>query len=277
MPATAKRLRPGEPFNAILPRAHWRDQRDLMERPFFSLSKACRIVPISYRSSDVQIHVVGKEGCGIATIWDADILIWATSQIVAALERGLTPSPHMRAIPYQMLQDLSRDIGKRQYILLKQSLDRLQTTTVTTTLRSQGEGANLPFSWITDWHECVTRSGRHEGIEFTLADWLYRGAIDRTKILSLHSGYFQLTGGLERWLYCVARKHAGKQKEGWRFSLRQLHHKSGSISRYSNFALAIRQIVQRQPLPDYRLTLIRAQNAELLHMVPRLARPVDTQ
>lgn len=34
-----------------------RDQRDLMERPFFSLAKAKRIVPIRYASGDVRVEV----------------------------------------------------------------------------------------------------------------------------------------------------------------------------------------------------------------------------
>ena len=66
------------PFIADLP---LRDQRETMERPFFSLSKNKRLKPIEYTSPDGQIyvHVSANQEFGMATIWDADILIWAAS------------------------------------------------------------------------------------------------------------------------------------------------------------------------------------------------------
>src|SRR4051794_15159802 len=70
-----------------------RDQRETMERPFFSLSKRKRMKPIDYRSPDgkLWIKVSPHQDHGMATIWDADVLIWATSQIVEAQRRGNRP------------------------------------------------------------------------------------------------------------------------------------------------------------------------------------------
>ena len=56
-----------------------RDQQDLMERPFFSLSKSKRTTPIEYEVGGNYICVTANEKYGSATIWDADILIWAAS------------------------------------------------------------------------------------------------------------------------------------------------------------------------------------------------------
>ena len=61
-----------------------RDSQDLMAFPFFSLAKSRRTVPIDFRSGEVTVRVEGTLEHGIATIWDADILIWAASQIVEA-------------------------------------------------------------------------------------------------------------------------------------------------------------------------------------------------
>src|SRR3546814_16883137 len=74
-------------------------------------------------------------------------------------------------------------------------------------------------------------------MEFVLPDWFYQGVLDRRLVLAIDPGYFRLTGGIERWLYRVARKHAGRQLNGWRFELRHLHAKSASQSRFSDFAL----------------------------------------
>src|SRR3546814_11789469 len=83
-----------------------------------------------------------------------------------------------------------------------------------------------------EWEELVTRTGRIEGMEFVLPDWFYQGVLDRRLVLAIDPGYFRLTGGIERWLYRVARKHAGRQLHGWRFELRHLTATSASQSRF---------------------------------------------
>ncbi len=55
-----------------------RDQREVMERPFFSLAKSKRTKPIDYTSPDgkIWVHVSANPEYGMATIWDAEILIY---------------------------------------------------------------------------------------------------------------------------------------------------------------------------------------------------------
>lgn len=91
--------------------ASLRDQRDLMERPFFSLSKSRRTRPILYRASDVEVQVLGMPDYGMATIWDADLLIWAASRIVEAENLGLRTSRFFRFTPYQLLTAIGRATG----------------------------------------------------------------------------------------------------------------------------------------------------------------------
>ncbi len=89
------------PFVVATGDAAPRDQRDLMERPFFSLAKAKRTAPILYESAGVRVEVFGMAEYGMATIWDADVLIWAASQIVAAENNGLPPRPRPLRSPRQ--------------------------------------------------------------------------------------------------------------------------------------------------------------------------------
>jgi plasmid replication initiation protein len=77
----------------------------------------------------------------------------------------------------------------------------------------------------------TTRAGRVEGMEFVLPEWFYNSVIDRSLVLTIDPAYFRLTGGIERWLYRVARKHAGHQRHGWLFEVAHLHQKSGSLAR----------------------------------------------
>ena len=76
--------------------------------PFFSLAKSRRIQPIDFQTGGVKVRVEGTVEHGLATIWDADVLIWAASQIVEALDRGLAPSPHLRFTPHQLLRAVGR-------------------------------------------------------------------------------------------------------------------------------------------------------------------------
>lgn len=80
-----------------------RDQQDLMERPFFSLSKNKRTAPLEYRVGENDMSVTANEKYGMATIWDADILLWTASQITEALDRGLKTSHFFHLSVYDLL------------------------------------------------------------------------------------------------------------------------------------------------------------------------------
>lgn len=226
-----------------------------MAYPFFSLAKSKRIAPIDFTAGSVSIRVEAVPDHGMATIWDADILIWAASQIVEARDAGLRTSRLMVATPYEILRFIGRGTSVRDYKRLKAALDRLQSTTVTTTIRQPAEGRRHRFSWINEWKERTDRCGKADGIEMIVPDWFYQAVLDDALVLTIDRTYFDLTGGLERWLYRIVRKHGGRQRRGWRFDFRHLHQKSGSLSPFKRFAFELRDIIRRQPLPGYTLFL----------------------
>ncbi|SER43259.1 Plasmid replication initiator protein [Pseudomonas cuatrocienegasensis] len=246
-----------------------RDAQDLMAHPFFSLAKSRRTVPIDFRSGEVTVRVEGTLEHGIATIWDADILIWAASQIVEARDAGIPTSRLMCATPYQILRFIGRGTSLRDYQRLKAALDRLQSTSVATSIRETTGRRLHRFSWINEWKELAAADGRPLGIELILPDWFYSGVLDQALVLTIDPAYFRLTGGIERWLYRLVRKHGGKQEDGWQFDFRHLYRKSGSSARYSDFALDLRALVARQSLPGYRLEVVHLPpSTELLAFRP---------
>ena len=248
-----------------------RDQRDMMERPFFSLAKKPRLAPIEYEVGNVWVEVSANSKFGMATIWDADILIWASTQVTEAIDRGLKPSRTIQFHPYNMLRSVRRGTGGADYTKLRAALERLTHTAVRTNIRAQGKKKFASFHWLESWTETVDEaSGDTTGMTLTLPDWLFSGVVERGGVLSISEDYFLLTGGIERWLYRVARKHAGSQQVGWSFTMRQLHKKSGSAARLSDFACDIRQVVAANHLPDYEITLHKnAEGEECLHFVHR--------
>jgi plasmid replication initiation protein len=246
-----------------------RDAQDLMAYPFFSLAKSKRLEPIDFRAGAISIRVEATSEHGMATIWDADVLIWAASQIVNARDAGLGTSPLMASTPYEILTFVGRGISARDYQRLKAGLDRLQSTTVATSIRQLAERRRHRFSWINEWKETADANGRTLGIELILPDWFYSGVLDDALILTIDRQYFALRGGLERWLYRIVRKHGGRQQHGWSFDFAYLHAKSGSLSPLKHFAYDIRNIVRRQPLPGYSLTIERTRSdAERLSFRP---------
>jgi plasmid replication initiation protein len=232
-----------------------RDAQDLMAYPFFSLSKTHRVAPINFVSGNVSIRVEAVPDHGMATIWDADILIWAASQIVEARDAGLRTSRLMVATPYEILKFIGRGTSLRDYQRLKAALDRLQSTTVCTSIRQAAKGRRHRFSWINEWKERTNSQGKPDGIEMILPDWFYTCVLDNALVLTIDPAYFHLTGGLDRWLYRIVRKHGGRQRHGWRFDFRHLHQKSGALSPFKRFAFELRDIIRRQPLPGYTLFL----------------------
>ena len=110
------------------------------------------------------------------------------------------------------------------------------------------------------------------GIELILPDWFYAGVLDRGLILTIDRAYFALTGGVERWLYRIVRKHGGHQRGGWSFDVPHLHLKSGALSPLKQFAFELRSIVRQQSLPGYHLSLEHSFGRERLIFKPI---PVD--
>jgi plasmid replication initiation protein len=253
-----------------------RDAQDLMAYPFFSLAKSKRTVPIDFRAGSIAIRVEPVPEHGMATIWDADVLIWAASQIVEARDAGLKTSRLMAATPYEILTFVGRGTSVRDYDRLKAGLDRLQSTSVLTSIRQPAERRRHRFSWINEWKETADANGRPLGLELILPDWFYAGVRDDALVLTIDRAYFGLTGGLERWLYRLVRKHGGRQQGGWSFDFLHLHAKSGSLSPLKHFAFDLREIVRRQTLPGYELVLTRDRNGiERLNFTPHCIDPLE--
>ena len=248
-----------------------RDQRDTMERPFFSLAKKPRFAPIEYNVGDVWVEVSANPKFGIATIWDADILIWASTQVTEALDRGLTPSRTIHFYPHNLLKSIRRPTGGEHYMRLRAALDRLTHTAVRTNIRAQGKKKAASFHWLESWTEVTDeKTGETTGMTLTLPDWLFQGIAMKGGVLTIHEDYFLLTGGIERWLYRVARKHAGQQETGWQFTMRQLYEKSGSTARFSDFALDVRKVVEIDSLPEYTSNIHKNEEGdEVIHFLKR--------
>jgi len=254
-----------------------RDQREMMERPFFSLAKSKRIKPIDYTSPDgkIWVHVSANPDYGMATIWDADILIYCASMLNDMKGRGVNDIPRViNIMPYDLLRAIGRPTTGRSYELLAGSLDRLQSTTVKTNIRAD-QRREATFSWLDSWSQLVDeRTERSRGMQLALSSWFYDGVLMNGGVLAIDRAYFNITGGRERWLYKVARKHAGGAGEGgFAIALPTLFEKSGAEGPYRRFKFEITAIAKRNEIPGYNLALENAATAK--EPLLRMTRIVD--
>lgn len=243
-----------------------RDQREMMERPFFSLAKSKRIKPIDYTSPDgkLWVHVSASPDYGMATIWDADILIYCASVLADMARRGVNDVPRkLHIMPYDLLRAIGRPTTGRAYELLGQALDRLVATTIKTNIRAENR-REATFSWLDGWTQLVDeRTERSRGMTLELSNWFWEGVLMKGGVLSIDRAYFDISGGRERWLYRVARKHAGGAGEGgFAISMPVLFEKSGAEGQYRRFKFEILKLAERDELPGYALSVETAKGGE---------------
>ncbi len=257
-----KRQNPNPEFDLFIPLMGdlpLKDQRETMERPFFSLQKRKRVKPIEYSSPDGEtwVKIEAIPAYGMATIWDADILIWAASTLNRMREQGVNDIPRtLRTTSYDLLRAIKRDTSGRAYQELQAALQRLQTTSISTSIRAPKRRTKAGFNWLDKWTlEVDPETDQPRGMTITLSDWVYEGIVGERSLLTMHQDYFLLTGGLERALYRIARKHAGNQKGGWTCRVEVLRDKTGSDSKPKEFNRMLRKVVEADQLPDYALEM----------------------
>ncbi len=223
-----------------------------MEHPIFSLSTRPDRRILSYTHNDAQITVTPSVK-GRATIFDADILIFCISQLMAGLNAGRPVARTLTLTAYDLLTATGRETSGDGYKRLRDAFERLAGTRITTNIATGTEEVTTGFGLIESWAIVrKTRAGRMVSVTVTLSEWLYRAVLSRS-VLTLNRDYFRLRRPLERRLYELARKHCGAQPL-WRVSVETLLKKTGSASPRRVFRAMIREIIADNRLPDYRLT-----------------------
>ena len=222
-----------------------------MEHPLFSLSTRPDRRILTYRHNAVSVTVTPSVR-GRATIFDADILIFCISQLMAGLNAGRAVSRTLTLTAHDLLLATGRETSGDSYRRLRDAFERLAGTRITTNIVTGEEEITKGFGLIEAW-EIVrkTRGGRMVSVRVTLSDWLYQAVLGRS-VLTLNRDYFGLRKPLERRLYELARKHCGRQRT-WRVSVETLLKKSGSTSPRRVFRAMVREIIREDHLPDYRL------------------------
>jgi plasmid replication initiation protein len=230
-----------------------KDDMASMEHPIFSLATKPDTRVLRYEHRNVVVEIAPSVR-GLATIYDQDILIYCVSQLMAKKNAGESLAQTLHLNAHDLLVWTNRETSGDAYRRLKEAFERLSGTRITTNIKAGGEEITEGFGLIESWRVIrETKSGRMSELRVCLSDWVYK-IIQGSEVLTLSRDYFRLRKPTDRRIYELARKHCGEQDE-WKISLELLQKKSGASSHYREFKSMIRELVENDHLPDYRVAL----------------------
>ncbi len=237
-----------------------RDQREVMERPFFSLAKSKRTKPIDYTSPDgkIWVHVSANPEYGMATIWDADILIYCASVVSDMKRRGTNDVPQtLNIMPYDLLRVIGRPDDRGGPMSCWPNRSIVSSPPPSKPTSGPESRREATFSWLDSWTQLVEeRTERSKGMSLTLARWFWEGLTMDGGVLSIDPAYFDLTGGPGTLaLSGCAQARWGGRRGRFRDFPADLFDKSGAEGVYRRFKFEIAAIVRRNALPGFHLAL----------------------
>jgi len=229
-----------------------------MEAPIFSLSTKPDKEIWHWESKDGNRAItVTPSVLGRATQFDKDLLIYVVSQMTEALNRDRldAQSRTVRFRVYDYLVSTNKPTGGKEYERLQDALERLRGTSIKTNIMTGGQRVKEGFGIVDSW-TIIEKSPDDESmiaVEVGLSRWLFN-AVQANEVLTINSNYFRLRKPLERRLYELARKHCG-DKARFVIGVELLKDKCGSKSDLKEFRRVLRELIDADTLPDYRMSL----------------------
>ena len=230
---------------------------DLMTRSLMDLSRHGKRNLIKHddgKGSSVEIKADPE--FGIATIYDMDVLLFLSSKIMDMKNRGEKFSRYLSFSGYEYFYFTNKEKGSKAIKSLENAMDRLHHTNVRTTIQRarMKQKSTHSFYWLSEWEKIEDDRGRSIGYRAVLPEWLYQGIIDKDTLLTLDDDYFEIDGGLTRFLYLFCRKSCGKrQGREWKETFQSIHKKSAMTSSIHTFSHSLRKIISKQSIPQYYL------------------------
>jgi plasmid replication initiation protein len=232
-----------------------KNDRHTMEHPFFTLSTKPDIRTVEYNRDGVRIRLNPHNEFGLPTMMDKDILLYVGSLLMAEINQGRIPPKTLRFSAHDLMITTNRPTDGHAYRLLKNALERLTGCLITTDIKTADIRQSSGFHILEHWNiiEKSHDNRRMVRLEVTVSDWFYNALLGK-EVLTINRDYFRLRKTLERRLYELARKHCGKQPQ-WEIMLENLKNKCGALSPLKKFRFQLRQIIETDHLPDYRIAL----------------------
>jgi plasmid replication initiation protein len=245
--------------------------QDLMSHAWFDLSKRGNRKEI-YHEVPIKgsggwknwIKITNKKG--VANIWDMDVITFLTSQLMDKVNRGEDIDDKILFTADQYFYFTNKNKSGRSALQLEASLERLHTTRVETSIRTEGQRENYgSFYWISEYYKSsdpITK--RTLGYAITLPSWLMETISSKRLVLTLDEEFFHIKAGLTKWLYLYCRKCVSPQATSpWIETFELIHKKSSMKSPLKGFTRMLRNIIARvDAIPGYFLEEIENKNGQ---------------
>ena len=233
-----------------------KDDTASMEHPIFSLATKPDMRHLEYRSGG-NVLKIRPSGLGLPTIKDKDVLIFCISQLMHKKNRGEKIGNRVRFSARELSIATNRQIGGDHYARLENAFSRLQGTQFVTNVQTGNTVETKIFSLVNEagFVRKADENFRLDYCEVVLSDWIMR-AIEAAEVVTISNDYFRLRRPLERRIYEIARKHCGNQPR-WQIGLAKLQEKTGSNAPLKRFRLNVREIIQNDHTPFYKIELTK--------------------
>lgn len=259
-----------------------KELQDFMSHNWFSLKKGrTKSIEHYFGKDKTQFVKVYTAGSSVATIWDNDFLLFCITQLRRKMEQGENVKTGRLAFSvydyftfrYRQLRDMRHKksgtydkalnvASGQRYKDLWNCIERLHETHVKTNIRANGVTYTHSFVWLSEIKK-IEQGGKAIGIEVQVADWLLNRVVEEKQLLTFDETYFEIKGGLERWLFLFCRKACGFQAE-WRENLQSIYRKSASTADFRKFRVEIKKIAAKGALLDYELEVVGSRGEEML-------------
>lgn len=239
--------------------------RQLLAHAFFALDNRANQERISLVDGAVKIEVVAGRDLGVPTMYDADLLFYVLTRVVNAIDHGVDPE-HARMQEFSV-RDFLRATGRvttgEAYAAFDQSLERLLAARIKTNIETVDDdetmGVDGSFTWfdsqtLVSYHKSPNGHRRRARVRISLGKWLLGHLVNNRNAFRLHQDYFELSSGVERRLYNIARVHVGRQDQ-FVILLPNLLPKVGTALSLAKFGKLMRDIAERDPLPEYSISV----------------------
>ena len=241
-----------------------KSDRNSLQYPFFRLSHKTNRKIFTYQDGENFIQIIPSIK-GAATLFDKDVLVFAISHLIDAMNKGKPISNVVEFSIYDFMVACNK--GHRVYEDIVSALERLDGCRIRTTIKAGGKTIDSGFGMIDGFQterDDKTLKGK---VKIKLSDYIF-SMIQHKQVLTLSRDYFLLRKPFDRMLYNVARKFCGRQP-AWKVSLEKLHLKSGSDEALRRFRTRIKKVEAENSIPDYKIMYDCNDGNELVLFVRR--------
>lgn len=107
-----------------------------------------------------------------------------------------------------------------------------------------------------------------------LPSWFVQNVANGQNVLAGDKEYFNLKGGLQRWMYRIARQRVGHQAHIRPWNLETFHYFSGVSGSLADFKYRLKKVINSTEFPTYGFALFTENGVDKISMYKARIDPI---